>query len=275
MRKHLRILPIFFLIFAVFIAGCDSYGFSYQANVIPVVISVSSSGEVNVGLAPSLSTPIGTFTLTGETTVMSLRDIADKRLLIIRVDQQATVYTLDDGKEFKVEFNDKEKLYSQVNLVYETDGDIVLELESVNSSNSALLPTTAPLATSISIEPTQVTVLNPPPLPSNYISLGSSLQGRINSQKSGNQVYSHLITGKIRYTRISVDDDLEKIELVCTDSVTDISSLFSRIPKPEGDIFPNFESQPIDIFGNCRIDFTVTNSLGGGTGITVYADVVR
>lgn len=265
------------IIISLFLTSCVLTG-SYQSPFL-IGVSVNSEGQVNVGLSPSVSTPIGTFTLSGETTVMSLRDIADKRLLIVRVNSQATVYTIEEGKEFKVEFKDNGTLYSQVNLVYETDGDIVLELESANH-NAVLQPTIAPIATSIPIqptqvvEPTQVVVLNPPPLPSNYISLGNSLQGRTNSQASGSQVYSHLISGKIRYTRISVDDDLGKIELVCTDSITDISNLFSRIPKPEGDIFPNYESQPINILGNCRIDFTVTNSLGGGTGITIYADVV-
>lgn len=119
------------IIISFLLAGCVLTG-SYQSPFL-IGVSVNSEGQVNVGLSPSISTPIGTFTLTGETTVMSLRDIADKRLLIIRVDSQATVYTLEEGKEFTVEFKDDGKLYSQVNLVYEEDGDIVLELESVKS----------------------------------------------------------------------------------------------------------------------------------------------
>ena len=128
------------ILLSLFLNGCVLTG-SYQSPFL-IGVSVNSEGQVNVGLAPSMSTPIGTFTLSGDTTVMSLRDIADKRLLIIRVDKVATVYTLEEGKKFKVEFKDDGKLYSQVNLVYETDGDIVLELETVNTSS--LFPTSQP-----------------------------------------------------------------------------------------------------------------------------------
>ncbi len=130
---------LFPIIFSLFLVGCIFTG-SYQSPFL-IGVSINSEGQINVGLSPSLITPIGTFTLSSETTVMSLRDISDKRLLIIRVDKQATVYTLEKGKEFKIEFKDEDKLYSQVNLVYETDGDIVLELESVERTNATLQPT--------------------------------------------------------------------------------------------------------------------------------------
>lgn len=131
MKSNIYKFSIVSLFFSFLLAGCVFTG-SYQSPFL-IGVSVNSEGQVNVGLSPSISTPIGTFTLSGETTVMSLRDIADKRLLIIRVDTQATVYTLEEGKEFNVEFKDNGKLYSQVNLVYEADGDIVLELESVKN----------------------------------------------------------------------------------------------------------------------------------------------
>lgn len=157
MKKNFPSLTIILLILFNFLTGCN-YALTWGAPVIPIAVSVNSAGEINVGLAPSVNTPIGTFTLSGDTTVMSLRDISDKRLLIIRVDKVATVYPLEEGKEFNVEFKDNGKLYSQVNLVYEADGDIVLELESVNPASLAQ-PNSTPIA--ISDENLPVTCIHP------------------------------------------------------------------------------------------------------------------
>jgi len=119
------------------------------------------------------------------------------------------------------------------------------------------------------------TPLSPPTLPEGYISLEKYYSYKENSKgKVGDQIYSHFISGKIKYTRISADDDIDKIELVCTDSISDITEMFFDIPKPEGDKFPNYASETINIPSNCRIDFHVVDTIGLGTGITVYAEPV-
>lgn len=270
MRYFLKV--ILSLALSTLLSGCNSALEWHPPIPIPIAISVNSAGEIGISSAVSIGTPIGTFTLTSGTTLASLAKASDRRMLIVRLDDVATVYPLEEGKEFSVVFEEDGKLYSQVALAYESDGNIVLEIESISST--AAIPLLPDSAATTEAQPAQVPELTSPPLPLEHISLGNSLQSRASSQKPGAQVYSHLFSGKIEYTRISVDDDLSRIELVCTDSVTDISSSFSRIPKPEGDVFPNFESKPIHVLSNCRIDFFVADSLGGGTGITIYADVV-
>jgi hypothetical protein len=127
----------------------------------------------------------------------------------------------------------------------------------------------------IVIQPSAAPALPPPSLPAGYISVGSYYSGRVNSNgQVGNQMYSHFISGKVKYTRISADDDVAKVEMVCTDNIIDITSRFFPIPKPEGEIFPNYASEVLEIPSNCRIDFFVVDTIGLGTGITVYAEAV-
>jgi hypothetical protein len=108
----------------------------YSPPGIPIRISLNSNGEINLGVSDSVTTPYGTFDLGYGGSVYSLRDQYTARLLIVRVDDQATVYELEEGKEFHVEFDDNNKLYRRVALNYESDGDIVLELESVQGQNT-------------------------------------------------------------------------------------------------------------------------------------------
>ena len=59
-------------------------------------------------------------------------------MLIVRVDDEAVVYPLESGKEFKVSFDDDNTLYRRVALVHEEDGDIILELESVHEVSAPI-----------------------------------------------------------------------------------------------------------------------------------------
>lgn len=120
---------------AILSAGCGAVGeVGYSPPIIPVRISINTMGEINVGLSHEFCTPIGTFDLSLGGTVYSLRNQYDNRVLIVRVDNQAVVYELVAGQEFRVEFDDNNTLYKKVALEYESDGDIVLELESVQGA---------------------------------------------------------------------------------------------------------------------------------------------
>ncbi len=101
---------------------------------IPMRISINTRGELNVELTNEIVTSIGTFDFGGGMTIFSLREQYDQNVLIVRVDDKAVIYELEEGKEFKVTFNDNNTLYKKVNLEYEADGDIVLELESVGDT---------------------------------------------------------------------------------------------------------------------------------------------
>lgn len=137
MKKIILILFIFPLVlFDLTACGRGALEGGYSPPGIPIRISLNSNGEINLGVSDSVTTPYGTFDLGYGGSVYSLRDQYTARLLIVRVDDQATVYELEEGKEFHVEFDDDNRLYRRVALNYESDGDIVLELESVQISNS-------------------------------------------------------------------------------------------------------------------------------------------
>jgi len=117
------------------LTGCDIVGqIGYSPPGIPVKVTVNSKGEVKLSASYSVATPIGTFSLGGGKTIHSIRQESDKRLLVVRVDGQVTIYELEEGEDFKVTFEGNKSLYRRVALEYESDGDIVLELESVPSA---------------------------------------------------------------------------------------------------------------------------------------------
>jgi hypothetical protein len=127
-------MPLFqsLILLCMLLTGCGGTGsISYSPPGIPAKVSIDTNGNINVGLSPSWCTPIGTFEVGYDQSVASLRNTYSTRLLIVRVDSQATVYQLVDGQDFKISFDDNNKYYKKVALQYETDGDIVLELESV------------------------------------------------------------------------------------------------------------------------------------------------
>lgn len=106
----------------------------YQPPVVPVRISINSRGEVSAGFSSIFITPYGVFDIGGGVSVNALRNDFSNRILVVRVDDNVTLYELEDGKEFKVTFDDSNTLYKKVALEYESDGDIILELVSVRVS---------------------------------------------------------------------------------------------------------------------------------------------
>ena len=87
------------------------------------------------------------------------------------------------------------------------------------------------------------------------------------------KVYSHCPPAEsIRYIEISGDDYISKIELVCQDSTTDITHLFSQIDKPN-ELLPYYESQLIQVPDGCLINFTVTDTKGVNVGIIFRATI--
>lgn len=132
----------FFLLVAsmVFLSGCQPQTVievGYQPPVVPVRISVNSRGEVGISASYEIVTPIGTFDLGGSVSVETLRREYASNVLIVRVDDEATVYELEEGNEFDIIFNDENTLYKKVAFHKEAGGDIILELESVNASNNS------------------------------------------------------------------------------------------------------------------------------------------
>lgn len=103
----------------------------YQPPYVPVRISVNSRGEVNAEASYEWVTTIGTFDIGGGVSVKTLRSNYPNNVLIVRVDNEATVYELKEGAQFDIAFDDSNTLYKKVAFHKESGGDIILELESV------------------------------------------------------------------------------------------------------------------------------------------------
>lgn len=119
----------------------------WSPPLVPVRISINHRGIVTVTLAGRLTTPLGTFDL-GVSDSISLRreisqlrnsqELVTKRVLIVRVDDQATVYELEPNREFEIVSVSTGAGYRKVGLTIEADGDITLEIESVELPNVTL-----------------------------------------------------------------------------------------------------------------------------------------
>jgi hypothetical protein len=153
MRKAI-LLGLFYIILMIGLIGCGGQGeIGYKPPiVIPIRVSINTNGELKVELTKEIVTSIGTFDFGGGVTIFSVKGQYEQKVLIVRVDDKAVVYELEEGKEFHVSFDDSNTLYRKVALQYESDGDIVLELESVNGVASP-----APSATSPGGEPSNIT----------------------------------------------------------------------------------------------------------------------
>jgi len=112
----------------------------YHPLLIPIHVSVDSGGNVSLDISTELVTPIGVFDIGGSTQVSLDSEITNmrqensvknKRLLLIRVDNRINRYEMTEGQEFQVLIQDSNTLYKRVNLKHESDGDIILEVESV------------------------------------------------------------------------------------------------------------------------------------------------
>ncbi|MBX3049658.1 MAG: SH3 domain-containing protein [Anaerolineales bacterium] len=126
MKKGFLYLCIFIL---VCLSSC-SVGVGYEPPLIPIKIIVNTNGKISVSWSHGLRTPIGTFSIETSTDLTRVASGYEEKVLIVRVDNRVSVYTLDEDKKFTVEFDDKDKLYRSVFLEYSEEGDIILEIHS-------------------------------------------------------------------------------------------------------------------------------------------------
>lgn len=135
--QHNKHILFFTMVVTILFTSCAPEAdveVGYQPPIVPVRISVNSHGRVSAGFSSKVVTPIGTFDIGGGVSVNALRNDYSDNVLIVRVDNTATVYELEDGKHFNVTFDDSNTLYKEVSLDYETNGDIILELVSVSGN---------------------------------------------------------------------------------------------------------------------------------------------
>jgi hypothetical protein len=75
-------------------------------------------------------------------------------------------------------------------------------------------------------------------------------------------------TTTITYESITIDNELQKVELVCADGINDITHLFRSFTAVNEEL-PHWRSSQIEVRQNCRIDFTIKNSDGGEIGLQI------
>jgi hypothetical protein len=129
MKRHHYVLAG--LAFCLLITGCGAgLEASFKPVVIPISIGIDSQGTIKATFDKEFRTPIGTFSVDIDTTLAQIGQQTQK-ILIVQVDQIVTVYSLDEDKEFHIEFAGDNQLYRKVRLEYQQNGNILLELESV------------------------------------------------------------------------------------------------------------------------------------------------
>jgi hypothetical protein len=163
-------------------------------------------------------------------------------------------------------------LWRELNPSSSVTPQVTNTLESPTTPTETFIAEASPSPTNTAQVVASPTLVILSPLPSEYISI-KGFSGVVNSGGiPGDTIYSHLITGKIQYTRVEADDDVQKMELVCKgNQVQDISSSFFLIPQPPSSVFPNYASNIIDVPSDCRIDFYVRDTLGVQSGITIQS----
>jgi hypothetical protein len=83
------------------------------------------------------------------------------------------------------------------------------------------------------------------------------------------RIFSHCPPmATIQYNAIAVDDHVEKVELVCISSTTEITDLFTPYKKEDQDLL-FWRSSRITLESQCRIDFTISDYAGVNIGLQI------
>lgn len=119
--------------------------FGFRPGGAPFRIAINSDGEVSFGLVGEFPTQIGVFDLSVTWTLFDIENFLkpsnsnpNTHFLYIRVDDNLRVYEVTNGQAFSIEFEDAQTAYQQVGLEYRSNGDVILELESIDQSTTPL-----------------------------------------------------------------------------------------------------------------------------------------
>ena len=89
------------------------------------------------------------------------------------------------------------------------------------------------------------------------------------TQSGASRIFSHCPPmTTIQYNSMSVDDEIQKVELVCRNSLTDITGFFQPF-SVEGELLLHWRSSRITLESECRIDFTIKDSAGVNIGLQI------
>jgi hypothetical protein len=104
-------------------------------EVVSVQVAINADGAVSVNVLQPYLSLIGTFDISGERSFETVREEMDGRLLLIRVNQDVTVYRVSEDQRFEVELASN-AAYQMSSLEYAPDGDILVEVEATGSDEA-------------------------------------------------------------------------------------------------------------------------------------------
>ena len=107
-------------------------------------------------------------------------------------------------------------------------------------------------------------------IPNRHVSIGKNLEANTFVAASGGErkVFSHCPSANwFKYDLLAVDDELERVDLVCAAVSTDISDLFVRVATDE--LLPHYRSGIIDRGEHCRVDFTIKDIHAEQMGVLI------
>ncbi len=144
LQKTIRIL--FQILCICSLVGCEEARIEvgYQPGAIPIQITITPQGELIVGFSGKATRPTQVYGLDTTFGFNYIRTEYPSRALFVRVDRKANVYDLEIEKSFNIVFNDSNPKYKTVSLDYESDGDIVVQLESITNDSISDFDTSTP-----------------------------------------------------------------------------------------------------------------------------------
>lgn len=127
--------------------------------------------------------------------------------------------------------------------------------------------TPKPIVIATGISPVSLSCLSTP-----YSFLGDGWSSAVTflpTEAGATKIFTHCPPmTTIQYNSIAVDDEIAKVEMVCSDSTADITSQFTPF-KAENNTLLHWRSSRIELRQNCRIDFTIQDRQGVNIGLTI------
>lgn len=102
-------------------------------------VAINAGGDVSLNIGQPHFSPAGAYSLNSSRTLATLRQEIAGRVLLIRVNQRATVYRLEEQPQVKVEAANS-AAFEVTSLEYLSDGDILLELDSHTTPEAQSAP---------------------------------------------------------------------------------------------------------------------------------------
>lgn len=133
-------------------------------------------------------------------------------------------------------------------------------------------PVPQPIATAVIIEQPISSSSNHTCVPSEYTFLGDSWVSAatfIPTIQGETKIFSHCPpSASVQYNSIAIDDEISRVERVCSQSKSDITHFFESYSETN-ELLPHYRSSSIDLTPDCRIDFVIKDITGVNIGLMI------